>query len=213
MCDDIAEQQAEITRMLLRHVQAPLADGVVIRGILPAPPPTRAVRVVLGADASSYTPDDFVVHEIPLGPEDELLTPWDVRDLLRALVRGTHHYSDDSVSRVMGMTMFQMDPSAVKPAPPEIDDNTMSILQVTGHPFTEEWPTPRLRGFLFLSRERLRLYLDQTDQPGVTAADVRASGAVTALLAALSSLVNGGAQRTVDPDDPHCDRLVDLTHW
>jgi len=77
----------------------------------------------------------------------------------------------------------------------------------------EEWPTPRLRGFLFLSRDRLRLYLDDTKLPGVTGVDVRATGAVTAVLTALSGLVDEEERITGETDDPHCDRRIDLTSW
>ncbi|MCQ8186713.1 hypothetical protein [Streptomyces rugosispiralis] len=48
----------------------------------------------------------------------------------------------------------------------------------------------------------------------MVAADVRLSGALTALLAALPSLIEE-MERTVpgEIDDPHCSRLIDLTDW
>ncbi len=98
------------------------------------------------------------------------------------------------------------------------DDNGLTILRSLTHPWTEEQPDPRLRGFLFLDRDRLRLYLDTEDLPGVIAADVRPSGALTALLAALPSLITEEERMTVermtvDGTDPHCSCVVDLTRW
>ncbi|MEU7278839.1 hypothetical protein AB0A69_08705 [Streptomyces sp. NPDC045431] len=46
--EDIAAQQADIARLLLHHIHAPLPDGCFIRGVLPAPPPTAAVRIATG---------------------------------------------------------------------------------------------------------------------------------------------------------------------
>jgi hypothetical protein len=55
--------------------------------------------------------------------------------------------------------------------------------------------------------------MDSDEVPGVIAADVRPGGALTALLAALPSLL-GEEWRTSDTvDDPHCRYLVDLTSW
>ncbi|MFH8515687.1 hypothetical protein ACH4CE_11330 [Streptomyces gelaticus] len=45
------------------------------------------------------------------------------------------------------------------------------------------------------------------------AADVRPSGAVTALLAALPSLITEEERMVVDSSDPHCSCVVDLTYW
>ncbi|WP_299528327.1 hypothetical protein [uncultured Streptomyces sp.] len=59
----------------------------------------------------------------------------------------------------------------------------------------------------------MRLYLDSADVRGVVGADVRPGGALTALLAALPSLL-GREWGTPDTlDDPHCRYVVDLTGW
>ncbi|MFE3885493.1 hypothetical protein ACFXPQ_21730 [Streptomyces lydicus] len=78
---------------------------------------------------------------------------------------------------------------------------------------TEERPRARLCGFLFLAPDRLRLYLDAGEEalPGITAADVRPGGALTALLASLPSLLDEEWLTTTDAGDPHCSRVVDLT--
>ncbi|WP_327314900.1 hypothetical protein [Streptomyces sp. NBC_01235] len=50
--------------------------------------------------------------------------------------------------------------------------------------------------------------------PGVTAADVRTTGALTALIAALPSLLEGEGERmAADGGDPHCARVLDVTYW
>ncbi|MEU5607865.1 hypothetical protein AB0H03_03770 [Streptomyces sparsogenes] len=73
MHEEIAEQQADITRLLLHHVQVPLAGAQYIRGILPAPVPAEAIRLVTGAEAA-YTRDQLTAYEIPLRTDAGLLT-------------------------------------------------------------------------------------------------------------------------------------------
>ncbi|MFK4183721.1 hypothetical protein ACI2L4_06835 [Streptomyces sparsogenes] len=212
MHEEIAEQQADVTRLLLHHVQAPLAGAPYIRGILPVPAPAEAVRVVTGAEASD-TPEQLTAYEVPLHADSDLLTAYGIVGILRTLLTRTRIYSSDSISTVMGMTLVSVDPTSVDPAACTPDDNALTILRCIAHPFTEERPDPRLRGFLFLDQDRLRLYLDTEDIPGVIGADVRPSGAVTALLAALPSLITEEERMTADATDPHCSCLVDLTHW
>ena len=50
-------------------------------------------------------------------------------------------------------------------------------------------------------------------QSGVIAADIRLSGALTALIAALPSLITEKERMTQDETDPHCSHVVDLTGW
>ncbi|WP_409054885.1 hypothetical protein [Streptomyces sp. SYP-A7185] len=81
MDEEIAERQADVTRLLLHHVQAPLTDTLYIRGILPLPAPAEAVRVVTGA-ANAYTPNRLMAYEIPLRVHDDIVTAHDVRVLV-----------------------------------------------------------------------------------------------------------------------------------
>lgn len=213
MCEEITRRQADITRLLLRHIQAPLSGDLCLRGVLPAPAAADAVRVVVGPPGA-HAPDGCTAYEIPLHTgDDEALTGYDVIGLLRALGASTHIHPSDRVSVVLGMTLVRIDPATLRPAPLTRDDNALTILRTLVHPYTEEQPDPRLLGFLFLGEDRLRLYLDAQDVPGVVAADVGLFGAVTALLAALPALLTEEERATVDPADPHCSRLVDLTHW
>lgn len=211
--DEMVEQQADIMGLLLHHVYAPLIEDQHVRGVLPTPPTTDAVRVVLG-DKDEYAPDQLTAYEVPLRTGDELRTPHDVAAVLRTVHTGTHIYPRDRVSTVMGMPLFTVDPTTVTPAPFTHDDWTLTLLRCLTSPSTEERPQARLCGFLFLAPDRLRLYVDTEEAlPGITAADVRPGGPLTALLAALSSLLDEQRLTTTDTDDPHCSRVVDLTDW
>ncbi|MCF3173789.1 hypothetical protein IPZ61_10745 [Streptomyces sioyaensis] len=211
--DEVVEQQADITALLLHHVFAPLIEDQYVRGVLPAPRETDAVRVVLG-DKGEYAPDRLTAYEIPLRVADELRTPHDVVALLRTVHTGTHIYPRDKVGSVMGMTLFTVDPVTVDPAPFTNDDWTLTLLRcLAASPSTEERPQARLCGFLFLARDRLRLYLDDEALPGMTAADVRPGGALTALLAALPSMLDEQRLTITSTGDPHCSRVVDFTDY
>ncbi|WP_199834509.1 hypothetical protein [Streptomyces sp. NRRL F-5755] len=211
--EEIVEQQADIAGLLIHHVDAPLVEDQYVRGVLPAPSATDAVRVVLG-DKGEYAPDRLTAYEIPLRTGDALRTPHDIAALLRTVHTGTHIYPRDRVGTVMGMTLFTVDPATVTPAPFTNDDWSLTLLRCLASPSTEEPPEARLCGFLFLAPDRLRLYLDAEEAPpGVTAADVRPGGALTALLAALPSLLDEQRLTTTGADDPHCARVVDLTDW
>ncbi|MFJ5105428.1 hypothetical protein [Streptomyces sp. NPDC088554] len=213
---DIAEQQADITRLLLHHIQAPLPNARFIRGVLPSPPPIAAVRIVTGPQRTS-TPDDVTAWEIPLITVDdpeEPAGPNDILGIVRALNTGTQIFSSSRVDTVMGMPLVHVDPAQIAPVGPGAYDNAFTILRTLTYPWTEEQPDPRLRGFLLRSPDRMRLYVDHEEDTEVIAVDVRPSGALTALLAALPSLIEE-AERTVpgDIDDPHCRRLINLTDW
>ncbi|MFZ4268644.1 hypothetical protein [Streptomyces arboris] len=212
--DDIAEQQADLVRQLLPYLRAPLPDGQVILCLLPPPPPSEAVRIAVGPGPGEDH-ESMTVWEIPLRADartEDLLGGDDVLALVRALHTGTQIFSSSRMSTVMGMPLVRVDPTRVRPASPDGAEGMLTILRTLVCPWTEEQPEPRLRGFLQRDPDRLRLYLDRGEDPDVVAAaDVRTSGALTALLAALPSLI----EETGGPPegDPHCSRLVDLTSW
>ncbi|MFH8987785.1 hypothetical protein [Streptomyces sp. NPDC017940] len=209
---ETAEQQADITRLLLHHFQAPLTGTLYVRGVLPVPAPPEAIRIVTGP-ADAYISGHLTAYEIPLRTNDAVVTAYDITGILRTLNASTHTYSSDHVGRLMGMSLIQVDPISVEAASPTADDNAFTILRTLVHPFTGEHTDPRLRGFLFLDQDRLRLYLDTEDRTGVIAADVRPSGAVTALLSALPSLITEEERMSEDSTDPHCTHVLDLTSW
>jgi hypothetical protein len=193
----------------------PRHDALFIRGVLPSPPPVAAVRTVTGPRRTNG-PDDLTAWEIPLRSIDdpeELAGPNDVLGIVRALNTGTRIFSSSRFGTVMGMTLIRVDPAQVTPVGPGECDNAFTLLRTLTYPWTEEQPDPHLRGFLLQSPDRMRLYVDHEEDTDVVAADVRPSGALTALLAALPSLIEE-AERTMPGDtDSHCSRWVNLTDW
>jgi hypothetical protein len=140
--------------------------------------------------------------------------------MLRTVATGAHVYPNERVSSVMGMPMLRIVPAFVSPTPPTPQDDAATILRSLLYPPSESddtRPRSRMRGFLYRNRSRtqsqLRLYFDTLDHPGVIAADVRPTGPLTALVAAIPSLVREEERFQPDPTDPHCDHLVDLTTW
>ncbi|MFF2195876.1 hypothetical protein [Streptomyces sp. NPDC058157] len=209
--DDIADFQAEVAALLLEHVRAPLLEDQHVRGVLPAPDGAPAVRVALG-DRDVSDPARLTAYEIPRASGGEPLTAHDVVALLRTVHTGTHVYPADRVTAVMGMDLYLVDPTQVQEAPFTTDDWSATLLRCLAQP-SQDRPPPRLRGFLFREGGLLRLYMDSDEVPGVIAADVRPGGALTALLAALPSLLGEQGQTSAGPKDPHCRYVVDLTHW
>lgn len=213
--EDIAEQQADVTRLLLHYLHAPLPGDQRIRGILPPPPSTEAIRVVTGTEDAN-TPDELTAWEIPLrasGDPQDLIGGDEVLNILRALHTGTHICSSSLVDTVMDMPLVHVDLSEVAPAPPSVHESAFTILHTLACPWTEEQQALRLRGFLLITPDRLRLYLDRDEDIDVIAADVRPSGSPTALPAALPSLIDEEERVSQDVTDPHCSRLMDLTEW
>ncbi|WP_329127385.1 hypothetical protein [Streptomyces sp. NBC_01465] len=188
-----------------------MLEDQYVRGILPAPSHAPAVRAVLG-DRGECAPDQLTAYEIPLRDGEGLRTAHDVVALLRAVHTGTHIYPAHRVTSTMGMDLYLVDPEQVKEAPFTTDDWSATLLRCLAHP-SEESAGPHLRGFLFLEGGLLRLYMDSDEFPGVVAADVRPGGALTALLAALPSLLGEEWRTSEASEDPHCRRLVDLTDW
>ncbi|QKW53501.1 hypothetical protein [Streptomyces buecherae] len=211
--EEAADQQASITRLLIHHVHAPLVDGHYLRGILPVPPPAATVRVAVG-DLATHTPQESIAYEIPLGEIDDPLTAYEVTGILRAVLSGTSAFSlSSSPSSTMGMPLIHVDPKMLQIPAPTQDDEALRILRSLAQPFTEDEPLPRLRGFIFLEENRLRLYVDSDESLDVIAVDVRPLGAVTAVVAALPSLITEQERAKVDAADPHCSAVIDLTDW
>ncbi|MGM9466088.1 hypothetical protein [Streptomyces murinus] len=209
---EIEDLQVEVAA-LLDFVYAPLLDDQHVRGVLPAPLGAPAVRVVIG-DKGECAPGRLTAYEIPLRAGEELRTAHDVVALLRAAHTGTHIYPANRVSSVMGMDLYLVDPARMKEAPFSMDDWAATLLRCLARPSADQVGS-HLRGFLFREGGLLRLYMDSDDipVPDVIAADVRPGGALTALPAALPSLL-GEEWRTTDAvDDPHCRYRVDLTDW
>ncbi|MFI6699115.1 hypothetical protein ACIBJC_09095 [Streptomyces sp. NPDC050509] len=204
---ETVEQQAYITRFLLDYTAVPLTGTVFLRGVLPAP---DAVRIVTGA-ADAAAARELTAYEIPLSDEDgepvtaPLLLGW-----TRTLTSAAHPRTDASV---MDIPLITVNTAILEPAAPTDTDRTLRVLRTLAWPFVETPPDPALCGFLLTGRDRMRLYLAPEQTDGLIAADVQLTGAPTALLAALPSLIGEKERWVADPLDPHCAHVVDLTRW
>ncbi|MFF8912645.1 hypothetical protein ACF08M_04780 [Streptomyces sp. NPDC015032] len=205
-CGETVEQQAYLTRFLLDYTAASLVGGTFLRGVLP----TRdAVRVVTGT-GDAMAPDALVVYEVPLmDDDDEPVTAPLVLGWARTLAAGDPPHPDASV---MGMALVRVNTSAVEPAPPTSTDRVLRVLRTLAWPSTETPPSPPLCGFLLDQEDGMRLYIAVEEANGLIAVDVRLTGALTALLAALPTLVHEKERWTPDTD-PHCTHAIDLTAW
>lgn len=206
-CEETAEQQAYLTRFLLDHTAMPLVQGTFLRGVLP----TRdSVRLVVGT-TDAVAAHELVAYEIPLSDEDdEPVTAPLVLGWLRTLVSGALPRADMSV---MGMPLVIADTAGLEPASPTRADQVLRVLRTLAWPFVESPPSPTLCGFLFTGSEGMRLYFAVEKADGLIAADVRLTGALTALLAALPSLVEEEERWVTDTADPHCVHTVNLVTW
>ncbi|MGW2258145.1 hypothetical protein ACWCXE_09825 [Streptomyces sp. NPDC001780] len=207
VCGETVEQQAYVTRFLLDYTAVPLAGATFLRGVLPTP---DAVRVVTGA-ADAVAPRELTVFEIPLSDEDdEPVTAPLVLGWTRTLVSGAHPRTD---AFVMGMPLAAVDTAVLEAAGPTRDDQVLRVLRTLAWPFVETPPSPALCGFLFTGQDSMRLYLATERADGLSAADVRLTGGLTALLAALPSLIGEEERWVTDMSDPHCVHVADLTTW
>ncbi|MGQ4487128.1 hypothetical protein ACN6LM_004155 [Streptomyces sp. SAS_281] len=204
---ETVEQQAHITRFLLDYTAVPLTEGTFLRGVLP----TRdAVRVVTGV-ADAIGPHELVAYDVPLSDEDgEPVTAPLVLGWTRTLTSGPLPHTD---ATVMGMPLVPVDITALEPADSTRTDHVLRVLRTLAWPFVETPPSPALCGFLFTGQDSMRLYLAVEESEGLIAADVQLTGALTALLAALPSLIGEEERWVTDASDPHCVHVVDLTSW
>ncbi|MFI9630273.1 hypothetical protein [Streptomyces sp. NPDC052042] len=207
LCQETVEHQAYLTRFLLDYTAVPLIGRTLLRGVLPT---QDAVRIVTG-DPGTRTPRALVAYEIPLvDDDDEPVTAPLILGWTRTLAAGTPPNPDTTM---MGMSLIRVDTSAVEPAPPARTDHALRVLRTLAWPSVETPPSPALCGFLLTSHDGMRLYVAVEEAEGLVAADVRLTGALTALLAALPALVREEERWTVDETDPHCVRAVDFTTW
>ncbi|MFH9677812.1 hypothetical protein ACH4L5_37015 [Streptomyces sp. NPDC017405] len=196
------EQQAAVSRLLLYYLNAPLAEGCRLRGVLPAPGAVRiAVQAGDAEDAVTF------LYEIP----HDTVAPYYIPGILRTVLAGTQLYSSSDIGEAMGMTVIRLRPEEITPDPEPEQGQALTVLRALADPSDDE--NPFLLGFLSLEHHRLRLYVQRPDLPGVIGADIRLTTAPTALISSLPSLIEEDQYRHPSPGDPHCDFLVDLTNW
>ncbi|GAA3389210.1 hypothetical protein GCM10017752_12720 [Streptomyces roseoviridis] len=213
MWDETTEQQATLTGLLFHHALAPVAGDRYLRGVLPAPPPAHAIRLATGPPVASQAPD-LTLYEFPLTTGGEPVTADHVTGVLRTLLTGPHVDPQESLSAELPhVPVIRVDLAAVEPTPEPVEERALTIMRTLVHPYTGEFPDPLMVGFLLPTPDLLRLYLAADDIDGIVAVDVRPSGAVTALTAALPSLVTETERMRKDDVDPHCTWAMDLTDW
>ncbi|MEU0069918.1 hypothetical protein ABZ027_10320 [Streptomyces sp. NPDC006332] len=196
------EQQAAVSRLLLYYLNAPLAEGCRLRGVVPAPGAVR-IAVHVGDDEDGAT----FLYEIP----HDAVAPYYIPGILRTVLAGTQLYSSSDISEDMGMTVIRLSPEEITPDPEPEQGQALTLLRALSDPGDEE--NPFLIGFLLLGHSVLRLYVQRSDHPGLIGADIRLTGTPTALIASLPSLIEEEQHQKPSPDDPHCDLIVDLTDW
>ncbi|MEU8786284.1 hypothetical protein [Streptomyces sp. NPDC048637] len=202
--------QATLSRLLLDHLNAPIAEGCHLRGVLPAP---GAVRVAIHACDDEGSETFRLLYEIP---HETTVGPAYIPGILRTVLTGTQIYSSDDVSEAMGMTLIRLHPEKITPAPEPEEGQALSMLRALSDPDPAPDPeddAPFLIGFLMNGDGRLRLYVQHPGRTGIIGADIRLAETLTALIAALPSLVKEEERHQPAPDDPHCDAVVDLTSW
>ncbi|MEU1408535.1 hypothetical protein ABZ471_40675 [Streptomyces sp. NPDC005728] len=196
------EQQAAVSRLLLYYLNAPIAEGCWLRGVLPAP---GAVRIAIraGDDETGRT----FLYEIP----NDTVAPAYIPGVLRTVLAGTQYYSSGDISDAMGMTLIRLHPEDIPPPPEPEEGQALTVLRALSDPGDDE--NPFLIGFLMHGDGLMRLYVQRPDRPGIIGADVRLSNTRTALIGSIPTLVREAQHQQSAPDDPHCDLLVDLTDW
>ncbi|MCX4761975.1 hypothetical protein OG562_13530 [Streptomyces sp. NBC_01275] len=212
MDEETAHDQADLIPLLLQHLHTPLTGTSYLRGVLPAPGGADAVRVAVGPETAVST-RELTLYEVPLLVGDDAVTAYDVIGVLRTLCAQGERPA--AVGSVWGMPIVAVDPAVVPRAAESAADRGLRLLRTLAGPsYDETYEDPLLCGFLFRDQERVRLYYRVEGLAGVTAADVRTTGALTALIAALPSLLRGEGERmAADDRDPHCARVLELTYW
>ncbi|MEU7382783.1 MULTISPECIES: hypothetical protein [unclassified Streptomyces] len=196
------EQQSAVSRLLLYYLNAPIADGCHLHGVLPAP---GAVRIAIhaGDDEEGAT----FLYEIP----HDTVAPYYIPGILRTVLAGTQLYGSSDISEAMGMTVIRLHPEEITPDPEPEQGQALTVLRALSDPGDDEHPF--MIGFLMLGHAVLRVYVQRPDRPGIIGADIRLTNAPTALIASLPALIEEEQHQRPAPDDPHCDLLVDLTDW
>ncbi|MEU1183145.1 hypothetical protein ABZ464_37005 [Streptomyces sp. NPDC005820] len=124
------EQQAAVTRLLLYYLNAPIAEGCRLRGVLPAP---GAVRIAVHAgDGDGAT----FLYGIP----HDTVAPYYIPGFLRTALAGTQLYGSSDVSEAMGMTVIRLRPKEITPDAEPEQGQALTVLRALSDPGDEEAP-------------------------------------------------------------------------
>ncbi|MBP5895528.1 hypothetical protein [Streptomyces scabiei] len=173
------------------NLNAPLAEGCRLRGVLRAPGAVRiAVQAGDGEDGTTF------LYEIP----NDTVAPYYIPGILRTVLAGTQLHSSSDISEAMGMTVIRLRPAELTPDPEPEHGRALTVLRALSSPDGEE--NPVLIGFLLVGHNLLRLYVQRTDHPGIIGVDTRLTGtpqvtppANTSPCAPMHSFVHGIRRR------------------
>jgi hypothetical protein len=98
---EVAVAQADVTGHMILFTQAPIVKKLRVRGVLPAPHRSPAVRIALGGREADVH-DLLTIYELPLLQWDELLSPWEAVSRVRHEADELRFYSGDQVDTVLG---------------------------------------------------------------------------------------------------------------
>ncbi|MGW3131393.1 hypothetical protein [Streptomyces sp. NPDC001123] len=210
---EVAVAQADVTGHLILYTQAPIVKKMRVRGVLPSPGGTPAVRIALGRRKATVT-DLLTIYEIPLFRQDEVLLPWEAVSRVRHEAGEVHFYSGGQVDHAFDAPLIRLAEEGPGEELPE--DRAHTLLTALNCPVPgyeeREKAESLLVGFLYLSEGRMRLYVRHQSDPDVVACDVRFSEAGPAVIAEVFSRSQERELFEEPQDDPHCTAVLDLTH-
>jgi len=102
-----------------------------VRGVLPGPDGTPAVRIALGG-RNSTVHDLLTIYEIPLSRHDEVLLPWEAVGRVRHETGEVRFHSGGQVDSVLGTPLIRL-PEEV-PAEELPEDRSYTLLTTLNCP-------------------------------------------------------------------------------
>jgi hypothetical protein len=210
---EVAVAQADVTGHMIRYTQAPIVKKLRVRGVLPAPHQAPAVRIALGKRAADVR-DLFIIYQVPLSQQDEMLSPWDAVSRVRHEAGDVRFYSSGQVETVLGTPLIRL--SEDVPCEERPEDLAYALLTTLNCPAPgdeeREKAESLLVGFLYLGEGRMRLYVRNQDDPDVVGCDVRLAEAGPAVIAEVFPRSQERELFEEPGDDPHCAAVVNLGH-
>lgn len=210
---EVAVAQADVTGHLILYTQAPIVKKMRVRGVLPGPGGAPAVRIALGGRKATVG-DLLTIYEIPLFQQDEPLLPWEAVSRVRHEAGEVRFYSGSQVGNVLDTPLIRL--SEDVPGKERLEDRAHTLLTALSCPAPgyeeQEKAESLLVGFLYLSEDRMRLYVRHQGDPDVVGCDVRLAEAGPAVIAEVFARSQERELFAEPEDDPHCTAVLDLTH-
>lgn len=210
---EVAVAQADVTGHMILYTQAPIVKKLRVRGVLPAPGRSPAVRIAVGGKKATVG-ELLTVYEIPLLQHDEALGPWEMVSRVRHEAGELRLYSSGQVDTVLGTPLIRLLENV--PREERLEDRAHALLTTLNRPSPSDEDQERapslLVGFLYLGEGRMRLYVRDQADADVVDCDVRIEEAGPAVIAEVFSRSRERELFEEPGNDPHCVTVVDLTH-